>query len=350
MWTSDFKLMLEFSGTYFDGRSSRAYAVRVCFEGGELILRGETLELRVPFTDCVIAPPLGKTNRTIQLSRGAVLETEDFAAIQELEERTGRNQGMRLVDRLERQWKFVLVSIVVLCASLWVFVQFGVPFAADQLAFVTPAAVLGQVGAQTMQVLDNTALEASMLEAQRKREIMNGFETLVKDIGAGHTYQLEFRDGGSIGPNAFALPNGTIVITDQLIELAENDREILGVLAHEMGHVTGRHGLRGLYRGAGVMLLISIAAGDIASVTSLASSLPALLVQTGYTRDFEREADQVSGQYMLRVWGSTKPLQDILARLSKDHTDDENDLTGMLASHPGTKERIRSLKILERKP
>jgi Zn-dependent protease with chaperone function len=341
--------MLEFSGTYFDGRSSRAHAVRVRFDGGELVLQGETLELREPFTDCVIAPPLGKTKRTIQLARGAVLETGDFAAIQELEERTGRNQGMRLVDRLERQWKFVLASVVVLCASLWVFVQYGVPFAADQLAFATPAAVLGQVGAQTMQVLDNTAMEPSTLEAQRKRKITNGFETLVKDIGGNQTYQLEFRDGGSIGPNAFALPNGTIVITDQLIELAKDDREILGVLAHEMGHVTGRHGLRGIYRGAGVMLLISIAAGDIASVTSLTSSLPALLVQTGYSRDFEREADQISGKYMLRVWGSTKPLQDILGRLSEGHDDDGN-LTGMLASHPGTKERIQNLKKLEHKP
>jgi Zn-dependent protease with chaperone function len=342
--------MLEFSGTYFDGRSSKAHAVRVRFEGGELTLQGETLEVRLPFTDCVIAPPLGKTKRTLQLSRGAVLETGDFAAIAELEERTGRNQGMRLVDRLERQWKFVLASAVVLCASLWVFVQFGVPFVADQLAFATPAAVLGQVGAQTMQVLDNTALEPSKLETARQLEIGRGFETLVKDIGAGQTYQLEFRDGGSIGPNAFALPNGTIVITDQLIELAENDREILGVLAHEIGHVTGRHGLRGIYRSAGVMLLISIAAGDIASVTSLASSLPALLVQTGYSREFERESDEIAGKYMMRVWGTTEPLQTMLANLSEGHGDDEAGLTGFLASHPGTKERLRNLKKLEVKP
>ena len=342
--------MLEFSGTYFDGRSSKAHAVRVRFEGGELTLQGESLELRLPFAQCVIAPPLGKTKRTVRLPRDAVLETGDFTAVKELEECTGRNQGMRLVDRLERQWRFVLASVVVLCASLWVFVQYGVPFAADQLAFVTPAAVLGQVGAQTMQVLDNTALQPSTLEAERQRQITRGFETLVKDIGGGQTYQLEFRDGGSIGPNAFALPNGTIVITDQLIQLAGDDREILGVLAHEMGHVTGRHGLRGIYRGAGVMLLISIAAGDIASVTSLTSSLPALLVQTGYSRDFEREADEVSGKYMLRVWGTTKPLQTMLGRLSEGHEDDEGNLTGMLASHPGTKERIRNLKKLERKP
>jgi Zn-dependent protease with chaperone function len=342
--------MLEFSGTYFDGRSSKAHAVRVRFEGGELVLKGEILEVRLPFAQCVIAPPLGNTKRSVRLSQGGVLETEDVAAIQELEERTERNQGMRLVDRLERQWKFVLASVVVLCASLFVFVQYGVPFVADQLAFATPAAVLGQVGAQTMQVLDNTALEPSNLEPERQREIADGFQALVKEIGAGQTYQLEFRDGGSIGPNAFALPNGTIVITDQLIELAENDREIFGVLAHEIGHVTGRHGLRGIYRAAGVMLLISISAGDIASVTSLTSSLPALLVQSGYSREFERESDEVAGKYMMRVWGSTTPLQTLLARLSEGHEDDEDNLTGMLASHPGTKERIQNLKKLESKP
>lgn len=48
-----------------------------------------------------------------------------------------------------------------------------------------------------------------------------------------------------IGANAFALPDGTLVVTDELVELAgDNDDEVLAVLAHELGHIHERHGLR----------------------------------------------------------------------------------------------------------
>ena len=54
---------------------------------------------------------------------------------------------------------------------------------------------------------------------------------------------LLFRDGGKFGANAFALPSGKIIVTDQLASLL-NDEQIVGVLAHELGHVVYRHGMR----------------------------------------------------------------------------------------------------------
>ncbi len=57
---------------------------------------------------------------------------------------------------------------------------------------------------------------------------------------------VEFRASPIIGANAFALPGGIVIVTDQLMQLAEHDDEILAVLAHEIGHVKHRHVLRGL--------------------------------------------------------------------------------------------------------
>ena len=62
---------------------------------------------------------------------------------------------------------------------------------------------------------------------------------MTKPLDDGHVYQLEFRHGGYIDANAFALPSGIIVMTDELVELAKSDDELISVLAHEIGHVRG---------------------------------------------------------------------------------------------------------------
>ncbi len=65
-------------------------------------------------------------------------------------------------------------------------------------------------------------------------------------------YSLNFREGGAIGPNAFALPSGTIILTDELVDIAGDDNDmVLAVLAHEIGHVDKKHSLRQIYRAAG---------------------------------------------------------------------------------------------------
>ena len=86
-----------------------------------------------------------------------------------------------------------------------------------------------------------------------------------------------------MGANAFALPNGTIVVTDDLVKLAEHDDELVAVLAHEIGHVVSRHALRRVLQDSGVMLLVAGITGDIVSISSLAAALPTLLIEAKYS-------------------------------------------------------------------
>ena len=69
------------------------------------------------------------------------------------------------------------------------------------------------------------------------------FEIAVKDH-PDHDIRIVFRKGGRLGPNAFALPGGTIIFTDEMIMLSEHDDELLAVLIHEIGHVVHRNGMR----------------------------------------------------------------------------------------------------------
>lgn len=337
--------MIDFEGTYFDGKSSRDQAVSVQFDGRRLHIRGEAVSETRMIEECEISPVLGKTRRIFKLPGGARLETDNLQAVAKLEQFIGRNQGMTLVSRLEGRWHWVIFSLVGLVVFTWAFITFGIPYIAQAAAKATPVSVLGAMSDQTLKILDDQYFAPTQLSMARQKEIEAEFQEITRQIGGNYPYRLELRSSPQLGANALALPSGIVVVTDELVKLAKSDRELIGVIAHEVGHVINRHGARSLYQSAGVVLMISLLLGDVTSVTSLAASLPAILIQSGYSRDFERQADEVAGRYLIsKNWG-TAPLQDILVRLNGN-----KDATSFLSSHPGTAERVKNLKALESKP
>ncbi len=76
-------------------------------------------------------------------------------------------------------------------------------------------------------------------------------------------------------------------MTDELVEMAGNDPEILGVLAHEIVHVREQHGMRSVLQGSAVFLIWTLMTGDVSTVAGMGSALPAMLAENGYSRGFE---------------------------------------------------------------
>lgn len=337
--------MIIFEGFYFDGKTSKDHVVQVEFDGRRLRVKGEGVSLEPLIEECRINPPLAQSRRKIYLPGGGLLETDHLAAVERLESHIGRNQGLTWVNRIESQWRWVLLALVVLSLFGVVFIRYGLPYMARVAAFATPANVLTPLSDQALKLFDDQILKPSKLSSARQTKLQAMFKTITQDIGGSFAYRLELREGDKIGANAFALPSGIIVFTDELIKLAQNDREIAGVMAHEVGHVIQRHSLRGLYQGAGVLLLVSLYVGDFASVTSLAAALPTMLMQSGYSRGFEREADQVAGDYMIKQGWGTKPLQEMLTRLEGSRGGSgKSNPPSVLSTHPGTQERVENLK------
>ena len=338
--------MIGFGATYFDGRSSAARPVRVTADGSRLHLTGAGLAgLEVALADCDFSPPLGSTSRVIRLPGNGRLESDELAAVAELEALLGRNRGMQVVNLFERYWPAVAVCFVGLVAAVWLFTVHGIPLAADWLARALPASLTEKVSQQTLALLDEQLLAASELDGARVAALQGEFARAAAELGHGFDYRFMLRKGGEqIGPNAFALPSGIIIMTDELVALAEHDEELIGVMAHEIGHVENRHGLRSIFQNAGVFLIISGLVGDISSITSTAASLPTLLAQTGYSRQFERESDRFAGHYCIeRGWG-TQPMVTMLEKLDSQ----AKELPGgsLLSTHPGGSERVEALRQL----
>ena len=346
--------MIEFGGSYFDGRSSRPYYVRVRVEGDgkgsekTLSISGDSIEESgILLKECRLLPALGKTARSIILPDGSRLDTDEIDEITEVEALIGANRGMRFVVLLESHWRFVLVSFAGLLLATWLFMSYGIPAIAKKVALAIPPGVTETLSLETLEFLDDKLFAETKLSEERVKELQDIFQGLVSGKDAVFNFRLEFRRGNKRSmPNAFALPSGIVIMTDGLINLSESNDELIGILYHEITHVEERHSMRGILQNTGVFFLVSALVGDIASITSVASTIPTVLATTGYSRQFEREADEGAGAYMIKKGLTTKPLRDILIRLTKD---DSIDIQGfsLISTHPGTEERVKMLKTLD---
>ena len=341
--------MIEAHGTYFDGKSSKAHKATMRSSGGRLMIEedGGPLLQRVYLSQCRLDPPLGTAGRSIRLPGGAVFETPDAAVLTALEKSWGKNRIMRLVHGIESRWKTVAVSFAGIVLFVWLFHTYAIPVLAKEIAFSLPAGINKEVSRHTMDILDAHFFQPTGLSLERTEGIKKRFQSLLSTLGPDiFTYHLEFRKSPVIGPNAFALPSGTVVMTDELVKLSVDDREIDGILLHEIGHVRERHALRAVIQNAGVFLLITSLSGDLSEISSAAASLPTMLVHSEYSRTFERESDRFAARALVRTGQSVKPMQDILRRL--DSRAPKYPGVSVLSSHPAMEERIADLGVFGR--
>ena len=323
------------AGTYHDGRTSQPHAVRVSVEAGMVHVRGEAVEVVVPIDRVRLEPRLGDLPRRLDLPGGASCLVEPAFELPEVATDTPAKVE-RWVNELEIRWAPALIAAAVLVALLWGGITFGVPALARVVAARMPPAVERQMGAQALAALDRIALEASALPEARRAELTARFRAV--SALAGGTYVLEFRKSPAVGPNAFALPGGTVVLLDELVAAAKSDDEIVAVLAHEIGHLHGRHTLRQVLQTSATGVLVAAVVGDVLSVSSYAAALPAFLLEARYSRGFEREADAFGLDLLDRAGIDRAHFVNFLTRMEEEHP---NDLPAFLSTHPRAGERGR---------
>ncbi|MDV6374843.1 M48 family metallopeptidase [Deinococcus arenicola] len=349
-------------GVYFDGRSSRDQPATLTLDMQTATLQVEGFaDQNWPMRTLGVEAPIPGVRRAVTLPGGGRFETRDDAGVSAWERATGRNRALSGVRALESRWWAALAALGVSLGALALFVAYGIPALAQQAAFATPRSVLATFDRETIDVLQGGEyFGPSKLSAARQATLKAEFREVAAWAGGGYPYRLLLRDGeaggiNGLGANAFALPGGTVVMTDQLVALAKSDRELMGVLAHETGHVTNQHGLAGVYQALGLALVTTVITGDIVSAGTFAAAVPAALLRGGYSRAAETQADEVSGKYMLKTYGTTKPLQTILARLEKEDSEESGtpsrqsgpSIFDLLRTHPGTPDRIQHLKQME---
>lgn len=341
---------------YFDGQSSRRYPVTLMLHRGVVAISGEGVRRSVRLANVRVSERLERAPRILQLPDGSYLETRD-PVLDRLLRRNGYREPW--VVRWQRNWLaslLALASLVLLLASGY---QWGLPWAADTLAQHLPVALEQEIGDQQMSMLDRSVLEPSRLSAARQDALRAAFAQLQRPESAGKAYRIEFRHS-KIGPNAFALPNDVIVMTDQLVQLASHDHAVLAVLAHELGHLERRHSLRRLLQAAGVGVAVNLFLGDISSLLAIA---PTVLLDQKYSRDFEREADRFAIEMMRANGLPLSPMASLFERMAAEAEEAAAEearagrrrgarssadvFLGYLSSHPSNEERTDALRAAD---
>ncbi|HEX6721176.1 MAG TPA: M48 family metallopeptidase, partial [Burkholderiaceae bacterium] len=207
--------------------------------------------------------------------------------------------GESITVRVQQSWKFTLAAVLVLIGVAVAGYRWGLPAAARAVLAFVPATVDQRVGASAYDTIAPWLLKPSRVAPERQAHLRSAFQRALvraQTQQSGMAIELRFHSAPRLGPNAFALPGGIIVVTDELLtRLEKRDDVVLGVLGHELAHVQRRHGMRLLVQTTLLGAATSVAFGDF---STLLAGLPALLGQLGYSRDLEREADGDSIDFM----------------------------------------------------
>lgn len=331
-------------GIWHPPRSNAARAASLFADGLRISIRLEdgSVVCRDDLKSVSFSDRIGSIPRRINLSNDSLFETPDNDAIDVLlkAHKVDRSGWIAELEQFRPRLIGFVVLVFLLAGLIY---RYALPALVELAVLVTPPAVPQWLSSGTMASLDQTMLSPSKLSVAEQQSIRDDFTKITSFSTRGKAgYTLNFRDGGFIGPNAFALPDGTLVITDQLIRMAGTDTEmVLGVLAHEIGHVEREHSLRQMYRAAGLAGLIMLITGDIGSGGEEVLTDGAALLSLSYSRGAESEADRISVDLMAKAGHDPAAIGRFFKLLEEKLGDKGN--TSMLSTHPGTPERRRQI-------
>jgi len=336
---------MEISGKlYLSGQSKSLPAVLLGCNGGFwLRSNSDEINLELRRDEMVIQAPVGSLPYKILLAEGHLFEAENNQETKKFLEFCQKPNAESWLSYLEQKKTVILVGIIILAGLVITVPKYGLPWMGDQVAHWIPQSWLMMAGDETLEILDESFFSPSELAPQDQDQFTKEFNRMASLVLKDQTARLVFRQSEEIGPNAFALPGGLVVLTDELVEIAEDQAGVIGVLAHELGHVQLKHPARRLVRSLMALALVSLIFDDAATFAEELAAISGSLISLAYTREFEEEADRAGKEILIGAGLSPIPLADLLQKLSDGCEENCSQLPEWLTTHPSVPSRIEFL-------
>ena len=324
------------SGIYYDGRQPLGVNATLNVSGNEVTLIGPLLPAQYRLPDLHASPRIAQANRFIILPDGGQFECPDSAALDPFPQEVSEG----LIAWLEARVVVAVLGIAFVIALMLGGYVYGLPKAAEYIAARVPIETERLIGERGLAWLEqNKWLMPSTVREETQNLIRQDFDSLRQGLAQESHYRLEFRSAPVLGANALALPGGTIVLTDALVNLAESHDEIAAILAHEIGHIEHRHTLRLMLQDSAVVLVVATIAGDAATLG--VAGVPALLAQAKYSRVFESQADDFAFALLKQRGISPENFATIMLRMAElNQKANAKEPLGFLSTHPFTQDRV----------
>jgi hypothetical protein len=141
--------------------------------------------------------------------------------------------------------------------------------------------------------------------------------------------------------NAFALPGGYITVFSGLIEKATSPEQVAGVLAHEISHVTKRHGINRIVKAVGTAAVIAVTLGDLGGVEEAAIEVLTSVTMNGYGRGDESEADREGVRMLIAARIDPEGLAQFFETLEEEQ---EGEIPVWMSTHPAPGGRAQAVR------
>jgi Zn-dependent protease with chaperone function len=329
-----------FSGVFLDGKTADRQAATLAFEGDEMVLQWGQGPRHVPAQAVLPIHPCQRGVQFVRLTDGSTCEmaasTELLAALAQAGVGVKKESAMAAV--LHGDWRIAAMALAFLAGVITAFYVWLLPSVAEVGASLVPLELQRKLGETALRQVEAQWLSPSQLPSNQRGDIQARFGALTQELQGPEYARLELLiRKSSVGPNAFALPGNFVVLTDELVTLVDGDLDaISGVLAHELGHLKHRHGLRSAVQATALTVLGSALIGDYSSALA---AIPAGLGHLNYSRHFESEADTYSFEVLCNAHIDPAKTSLFFDRASKIKGNVGNLIPTYLSSHPGSEDR-----------
>lgn len=306
---------------------------------------------------------VGNIPRKITFNNHSIFETQDNDKIDRWIELSRTRLGLgAALHKIESKWHWIIASLAIVIFISFASFNWGLPWSSKVLARAMPDSVVEKVSSHTMSALDKLLFEPSDLSATRQEQLKTHFYTLTRLHGLQKNqvakFNIHFRKLGSA--NAFALPSGDIVISDELLAVTENQNQVDAVLLHEVGHVVHNHGLQQVIRASMVSFIVALIAGNPSGLEEVFVALPTFMLNSHYSREHEVEADLFALTAMSEKGIDPLHFAEALEKIDPNLTKEEQEDAGQseklkpaspkdesvldyFSSHPATSARIATV-------
>lgn len=343
-------------GTWFEKESSAKQTAELLLldDSFQLVVDGKLLKTGT-VESLTVSDRVGNISRKIYFSEDGVFHTQENDKVDrwlKSSSQAKHSMASGLFHRLETHWGLIAFSTVFVAVFSFSLVKWGIPSASRYVAHSLPTVVGHKVGEHSLEVMDELLLRESKLSEEVKEKIRQRFEhELAPGIAGDQHFALNFRYAGGIA-NAFALPSGDIVITDELVHELESDQQLDSVILHEMGHIYHRHGLTRVVHNSSIsVLMLAVTGNDMTTFQEIAVGFPVFLLNQHYSRDAEAEADLYAFEKMVELNIDPTVFAEALEIITQQNSisteENENKGTGYseyISSHPDTKARMEAAK------
>ncbi|HJR61111.1 MAG TPA: M48 family metalloprotease [Vicinamibacterales bacterium] len=194
------------------------------------------------------------------------------------------------------------------------------------------------------KVSDRVRVEFGVFQDQAVTRYVTLVGTMLTQNSSRPDLKWEFIVLDTDGVNAFASPGGLVHITRGALGLIKSEAELAGVLGHEIAHITRKHTVNAIKKNATVELGVDVAPGTPAFVEGLANAAYDNIVEKGFDRGDEEDADEHGILLANKAGYNPSGLGTFLTKLAERNKEQSaKERNGLFASHPETQGRIDKL-------